>query len=64
MTITDREAARVLDLYLRGLDAGNRALVARANAALCAYLAQFAGEAQRAKVRWLCARVWAREGAM
>ena len=40
MTITPREAEAALRLYRRGLRAGDRALVARANAALRAYLRQ------------------------
>ena len=40
MTITPRDAEAALLLYRRGLRAGDRALVARANAALVAYLRQ------------------------
>ena len=41
MTITPREAEAALLLYVRGLAAGDRALVRRANAALRAYLRQY-----------------------
>jgi len=40
VTITRAEAEAALLLYRRGLRAGDRALVARANAALRAYLRQ------------------------
>jgi hypothetical protein len=40
VTITPREAEAALLLYRRGLRAGDRALVRRANAALRAYLRQ------------------------
>jgi len=40
VTITPREAEAALLLYRRGLRAGDRALVRRANAALVAYLRQ------------------------
>jgi hypothetical protein len=40
VTITPREAEAALRLYRRGLRAGDRALVRRANAALLAYLRQ------------------------
>jgi hypothetical protein len=42
VTITPREAEAALLLYVRGLAAGDRALVRRANAALRAYLRQCA----------------------
>jgi hypothetical protein len=41
VTITPREAEAALEMYRRGLRAGNRALVRRANAALRAYLRQY-----------------------
>lgn len=49
--ITTAEAEAALRLFVRGLDAGDRALVRHANAALCAYLGQFAdGGAEAARL--------------
>lgn len=54
MTIHRAEAEAALLLYVRGLDAGDRALVRHANAALLAYLDQWTGEDQRAEAVRLC----------
>jgi hypothetical protein len=55
--ITAREAEAAMRMFVRGLDAGDRALVRHANAALLAYLAQFAGARRVEEVEWLCGRV-------
>jgi len=52
VTITPREAAAALLLYRRGLDAGDRALVRRANAALLAYLGQCEDAGREAARLW------------
>jgi hypothetical protein len=57
VTITPREAEAALRLYRRGLRAGDRALVARANAALRAYLRQCEDGGHEAGL-WLCGLVW------
>ena len=59
MTITRAEAEAALLLYRRGLRAGDRALVARANAALRAYLRQRAdGGHEAARLCGLVAGEW------